>query len=699
MGAWVWGVRSLALKSILQASISTRSVLTLSTLMVLMTVVATTAVLIDLRQRELTHAQGETASLSRVLAEQTTRTFDGATLMMKGTRERLLDEFGRQLQLGSLPVRLLLQVRISGLPQVKSIFVVNRDGFVVNSSRPDFIPKLNVANRQFFKHFTDGAQDESFITRPEKAQVDDQWTYYVSTRLIDHTGTFRGVLVASISIDYFESLYTSIGLDSVNRIQLLNSEGRLLASIPHDETRFGQVAEHPALIAELSAKKQGEAMISKDLRENLQFVAYHQVAKYPLIISAATDEYEALAPWRRTVRPILAGITLLIIFVLTTTFFMLKNLLRREALEFALKESDEQLRQMVQTSPNAIVTVDAEQRFVLFNGAAEKLFGVSASNAIGHTLGEWLSRCGNQPQCRVLHHHLQDGLHSPTGTVASGIVELGGDAHKLPAELSLSTTTVHGQLLVTATFRDLTDSQRAEQELLASNRQLQELSSSLESVREEERVRIARELHDELGQLLTGIRMEVSWLGGRLTADQQALVDKIKNIKGQIDQTIGSVRRISSELRPLILDDLGFIAAAGWYADQFSARTGIAVTLHLPATDPWQDNNVATALFRILQESLTNVARHAQAHKVDIRLELNGNEWTLSIQDDGIGFTQNPARRSGIGLIGMRERAHILGGRFSVMSSYVKGTLVETVIPAQKKKEEENGTLQSIAGG
>ena len=226
-------------------------------------------------------------------------------------------------------------------------------------------------------------------------------------------------------------------------------------------------------------------------------------------------------------------------------------------------------------------------------------------------------------------------------------------------------------------------SQRAERELKRSNQQLQALSAALQQVREQERARIARELHDELGQALTGIRMEVSWLGGRLSADQQALIDKLATLKGFIDQTIAAVRRIASELRPLVLDDLGFGAAAHWYVDQFATRTGLRIALNLCEREPRPGDAVATALFRVLQEALTNVARHAQASEVQVSLHRTANAWRLTISDDGVGVIANEAVGTGFGLVSMRERVQILGGRFELRSAPGAGTVVVVEIPVE----------------
>ena len=449
--------------------------------------------------------------------------------------------------------------------------------------------------------------------------------------------------------------------------------------------RFGKAAGNVAALAELQGQADGGVvMVSEDSLDGKRFSAYRQVAKYPLLVSASVNEDEALTPWRRVVRPIAASTVLIILLVLATTFLMVRNLLRKGALESALKESDEQLRQMVQSVRDAIVTVNFAKRIVLFNAAAERMFGVRAEEAIGKAMEEVLSPC-LQPLQRInLERYLAEGWHSPTGLALLRTVELQRAEQEFPVELSLSTTTFRGEILLTTVFRDLTERQRAERELLDTNRQLQELSASLQNVREEERTRIARELHDELGQLLTGIRMEVSWMGGRLLPEQRVLTDKVASIKGQIDQTVASVRRISSELRPLVLDDLGFAAAAGWYVDQFAERTGIPVALTLPDEDPEQGGAVATALFRVLQESLTNVARHAKARKIEVSFAFQGDCWFLSISDDGIGFVQNAGKRRGIGLVGMRERVQILGGRFSVTTGSNEGTFIEVVIPLEK---------------
>lgn len=667
---------------------SVRAVLLLSLMTCLVIVVATAALILDLRQRELKHARETIVGLSRVLSDQTTRTFDSVLLTMRATRERLSDDIGSRLELDNLLVHYLLQARTSGLPQVKSIFLVDSQGRGVNSSRPDFIRNLSMQNREFFRYHADGGPNEVFISNAERASVDGQWTYYVSIPLRDARGNFRGTIAAAISIEYFESLYQSITLKSVSHILLLNRQGARLAGTPRDSARTGMIEGDREALQTLRDQSGGSVVeTSIGPAEDRRFVAYRSIANYPLDLSVAVTERDALLPWRHTAQMIAAGTALVHIFILVVALATIRNLHRKEGLETRLKERDDQIRHMVQSVRDAIVTADSSRRIVLFNYAAERLFDTKAADAVGRPIGELLYSGLSEQQRAYLRRQLEEGWRSPTSFAVLTNIELRRDEREVPVEISLSTSSFHGDILLTAVFRDLSESQRAERELLETNRQLQELSASQQNVREQERTGIARELHDELGQLLTGIRMEISWLGRRLPPDLSAEAGKVKSIKGQIDQAIASVRRISSELRPLVLDDLGLSAAAAWYVNQFSERTGIQVRLDLPPENPQQGGAVATALFRVLQESLTNVARHAGASAIDVRLLRSDEEWALHIADNGKGFVHDPSRRGSLGLIGMRERVQTLSGRFSVTTSPGQGTLIEATIPLERSRE------------
>ncbi|MFL5563170.1 MAG: histidine kinase [Gemmatimonadaceae bacterium] len=235
--------------------------------------------------------------------------------------------------------------------------------------------------------------------------------------------------------------------------------------------------------------------------------------------------------------------------------------------------------------------------------------------------------------------------------------------------------------------RDVTDRHLATEQIRASSEQLRALASRLQKVREEERTVIAREIHDELGQALTGLRLDVSWMKRRLPHDHEA-VAQCASIVQRIDQTLTSVRRIATELRPSILDQLGLAAALEWQGHEFSVRTGITTDIDLCADDIPVPDDLGSSAFRILQESLTNVARHASATRVKIRLRLSTRRMKLEIADNGVGIPPERFKGTGsLGLIGMRERALACGGTLDVGQARGGGTVITLRAPLSKRTD------------
>jgi signal transduction histidine kinase len=212
--------------------------------------------------------------------------------------------------------------------------------------------------------------------------------------------------------------------------------------------------------------------------------------------------------------------------------------------------------------------------------------------------------------------------------------------------------------------------------------QLRALAAQLQNVREDERTRVAREVHDELGQALTAIKLEFTALLRDLPADEGPVRQRSQSILKLLDEVIQSIRRIATELRPGILDDLGLVAAVEWVAEEFQARTGTKVQVSLPGVDLVIDRQRATALFRILQETLTNVARHSNATQVDVRLAKENGNLLLEVRDNGVGISEEQlSGGKSLGILGMRERASLLGGEITISSTPGKGTTVYVRIP------------------
>ena len=232
---------------------------------------------------------------------------------------------------------------------------------------------------------------------------------------------------------------------------------------------------------------------------------------------------------------------------------------------------------------------------------------------------------------------------------------------------------------------DIDDRKRAEQQLKTSSEQLRALSASLQSAKEEEGTRIAREIHDELGSRLTSLKWDLEGLSKILSqgeSQQPELHKKVETMIELTDATINTTRRISSELRPSVLDDLGLVAAVEWQAEQFQERTGIICRFESSSSSNGLNQQQSTAVFRIFQEALTNVLRHAQATKVDIRITEEDGQFVLTISDNGRGITEvEKSDPSSLGLLGMKERAHLVGGAIDIARKEEGGTVITVQAP------------------
>lgn len=229
---------------------------------------------------------------------------------------------------------------------------------------------------------------------------------------------------------------------------------------------------------------------------------------------------------------------------------------------------------------------------------------------------------------------------------------------------------------------DVTESKEAEDLLKESHAELRLLASHLQDVREQERTAMAREIHDELGQQLTGLKMDISWLNKRKDLNDQAARAKIREILALVDATVSTVRRLAAELRPAILDDLGLPEALEWHGKQFQQRSGIRTALNIQCAKAAMQGEIATGLFRICQEALTNVARHSGATEVTVALDTDDQIAKLTVCDNGKGFDVRAIeQKSTLGILGMKERSLMMGGKFEYISQPGRGTSIQVTVP------------------
>lgn len=364
--------------------------------------------------------------------------------------------------------------------------------------------------------------------------------------------------------------------------------------------------------------------------------------------------------------------------------------IERKVARHALANVQAQVGSIIESAMDAIVTIDEGQRVVLVNESAERMFGWDRDEMLGQPIDLLIpERYRNAHRGHVAHFGRTGMTSRRMGdkTVLSGLRKSG---QEFPIEASISHLTEDGQELYTVILRDITARLQAEQALHQSREELRELAAVSHNAREQEKSRIARELHDELAQALTALKMDVSWLAEKLPADDK-LQAKLHSMQDLLDDTVTATRRISADLRPLLLDDLGFAPAVEWLASNFSQRTGIPCEFAASAPDIDLPDPQATAVFRMLQECLTNIARHARATQVEINLERGDGEIAVSIQDNGCGFDIDAPRKStSFGLLGLRERANLLDGRVMISSAPETGTLVDIRVPMRQSSTEKN---------
>lgn len=229
--------------------------------------------------------------------------------------------------------------------------------------------------------------------------------------------------------------------------------------------------------------------------------------------------------------------------------------------------------------------------------------------------------------------------------------------------------------------RDISERKAAEDELVRSRAQLRDLSNYLQSVREEERARISRELHDELGQTLTAMKMELGWLRERVPAEPALLRTRLDRLTSIVDQSVVDLQRIAADLRPMILDELGLVSAMQWLTQNLTEGSALSIELSFDREDVAYASDVSTAVFRIVQEALTNIVRHSRATHARVAVLHAADELMLEVSDNGRGMHLADTKRERLGLVGMGERAHMLGGSMNIESTPGHGTRISARLP------------------
>jgi two-component system sensor kinase len=346
----------------------------------------------------------------------------------------------------------------------------------------------------------------------------------------------------------------------------------------------------------------------------------------------------------------------------------------RKWAEAVLRDSEARFRAIVEATASALIILSSGHRIREFNPQAERVFGLGRAQALGQ---DFLELCLPEEYRAAVAADLEN-VRAGKRTHGFEVPVPSDDAGERTLLWSFSRLTEGNRQepVVIATGHDITERRQAEE-----SRRVRELAAHLQSARETERTHVAREIHDELGQALTGLKLEVSFLSRKAAHDPQ-MRERLDGVTHMIDETIGSVRRIAADLRPEILDELGLLEAIRWLAREFERRSRIPCVVELPDSQLEWSAERATAMFRILQEALTNVARHAGARRVEVGVARQEDHVVLEVADDGSGITETQAKGAGsFGLLGIRERARMYGGALRVERREPNGTRLIVTMP------------------
>ncbi len=335
-----------------------------------------------------------------------------------------------------------------------------------------------------------------------------------------------------------------------------------------------------------------------------------------------------------------------------------------------------QLIALLDSAMDAVISLDASHRIVIYNKAAEKTFGWPASVMIGKEIDKLM------PRRFRASHAAHSQLFAKTGKTSRRLGDettlygLRTSGEEFPMEASISQLDSPLGKLFTVILRDVSDKVRAKE-------QMDSFATQAQAILEREKTRIARELHDDLAQSLTALKMDITWVRDRLQNGEPDIATKLDGMQALVDDTVAATRRIAGDLRPLLLDDLGLIPAIEWLIQNFIQSTGVPCRLIAQESADLPEP-YATAAFRIVQEALANVAKHARASQVEVHIERTPYAAKLTIQDNGSGFSDTaPRKPHSLGLMGLRERAHLLKGFVTITSAAGTGTLVDVRFPVR----------------
>jgi PAS domain S-box-containing protein len=466
-----------------------------------------------------------------------------------------------------------------------------------------------------------------------------------------------------------------IATDSEGRVTFLNPVASALTGWPSEEAQNKPVGDVFKIVNEKSGMSADDEVLQV-LEERHILTVANNVALITRDGCEISVEHSAA--------PILAGKGKVIGVVL-----VFRDVAARRQEQVATAEQ----ASLIELTQDSALVIDMQGKILFWSRGAEAMLGYSKAQAVGKISHELLRTEFPQPLTEIRAELLRvghwEGDLVKTAQDGRRIVVSGrwalqwGKRDQAPRILEINT--------------DITERKRGEELLVLQSEQLRALAERLQWVREEDRKQVARDLHDQIGQILTAIKMDMMWMTRHLPESESDVLARLKESIQLINDGVKAVRAICSGLRPGVLDDLGLAAAIEWQAGEFASRNGVQCKVTVPPVDLHLDGDRATATFRIFQECLTNVIRHAQAKSVRVDLCQEEESILLVVEDDGIGFCESGFSNSlgSLGLLGMKERAQFCGGDVHISSSPGNGTTVTVRVPVDIPRAERSEVCAS----
>jgi PAS domain S-box-containing protein len=646
-------------------------------------------------------AEDEVRRLVRLLAQHAARTVEPVDRSLTEVQRELMAQgFGRT-PLAAAHLHDLLVPRAEVGRQLQRLGIVAADGTILAVSDQAMVKPGVRADDPWYAELA-AARPGGLTVHPQRR------SRFVGTRVVPmarvlvhpDSGAFLGAVVGAVDAGELEAFHSSLRLGPDWHVDLLRSDGMALASEAPARPWAERVRQLPAAVE--------EGVNWREEPGGEWIIGLHRVGSWPLLAAVAVRADAIVTPWRQQAMAMATIGVPGALALLGLAGLGARAVQRARGLSRSLGITEARYQSLVESSPDGIVLA-RDGRIDYANEAMLKLTGAeNGSELVGRRVDELLDGVGEYhrsaefdgpPQTEVvrIEHTLRPlaGPHREVETLLAAAPRAGGPER--------------GGNELQIVVRDISARRRLQRELEASRRDVESLAMAAENAREREKRRIARELHDELGQVLTVQQLDLEMMSAEAAGRWPELLPRLEGLHARVDDAIAMTRRISGDLRPLVLDDLGLVAALEWLVGQLGSRAGLQGRL-LVRGDPTRiADDVATPLFRIAQESVTNVMRHAQASHVLIELEIDGEEdvadaeaapgtqWApealrapalngkgsvrLTVTDDGRGIERSRARRRGLGLRGIEERVRLFGGHFEVAAADGGGTRVQVQLP------------------